>query len=113
MFELAEKVLNTILQNQYMIILPPLIYVEVINALKRLGKSRSLVDGAKKYIAGLGNVHICSTTSDFWINEISDLDLSEDVKASDLIIIAHAIKFRAQLVSFDKKMMSAYNKITD
>lgn len=110
-YQTARKIINEIIDCEYMIILPTLVYIEVINSLYRLKVGVKEIEGVKKYFVKNKRVHFCHTTSMFWINEIPRLVDSINLRTLDLIILAHALKYDALLISFDKKMDMAYKKI--
>lgn len=110
-YPLALKIFRDIKNDGDIILLLPLIYIEVINALKRLNMEKSYIAEAKHFITSFSKIHICHTTTSFWFNEVVTMIDHVDLKASDLIILVHALKYGALLHSFDKKLLMAYKKI--
>lgn len=104
----AMKLCDSIDKSNTIIILLPLIYVEVMNVLHRLKIKKHIIRDAFHHFHDNRKIHICTTSSHFWLNEIEKYMPMCSLKSSDLIILAHAVKFRARLLSFDGKMNTAY-----
>jgi len=109
----ALKIISFVRKSNYIVLLPSLVFVETINTLKRLTLSRNKIEEAEQFIKYFPKINICHTTASFWFNEIIYMVHQTDLKASDLIILAHALKYDAYLYTFDKKLLLAYKKITN
>ncbi|MBU0667863.1 PIN domain-containing protein [Patescibacteria group bacterium] len=95
------------------IIVPTLVYIEIINNLYRLKIKNNKINWVENFLRRGKVIHICHSTSSFWLNEIAPLMEKVDLRSHDLIILAHAIKYQTQLISFDNKMGMAYKKISN
>lgn len=112
-YKKAYHLINILLARDFIIMMPTLVYIEIINALHRLKIDRKKIDNAKNILQGNKKIHLCHSTSMFWINEITWLMEKTDLRSHDLIILAHALKYNASLISFDKKLNGAYKKISN
>lgn len=108
----AARMMDIFLHDGRRIIMPTLVYVEAINALHRLRINFNEIETAKNFLLNNNKINLCHTTSVFWLNEITNLMKSIDLRSHDLIIMAHALKYNAELISFDNKMNTAYIKIS-
>lgn len=108
----AYEIIVRLLADDSLIIIPTLVYIEVINNLYRLKASKGKIAAIEHYFQNDKKIHLCHTTSSFWLNEIASLSELITLKSHDLIILAHSLKYDAQLISFDKKMNQAYNMIS-
>lgn len=107
----AHAIIASILSKNVSIIVPPLVYIEVISGLTRLKIGRAEIAEFKNFLRIDRRIHFCHTTSSFWRNEIAHLAESIPLRSHDMIIVAHAIKYEASLISFDRKMNRVYKLI--
>jgi predicted nucleic acid-binding protein len=112
-YKLALGILEKLMDQNVIIVLPAVVYVEVVNSLVRLKQSEEKINFARKTLFNNKKIWLCQTTLNFWVNEITALTFKISLKSLDLIILGHALKFDADLITFDKRMDLAYKKIRE
>jgi predicted nucleic acid-binding protein len=110
-YSMARDTIDALFKSNSLIILPTVVAVEVFCSLNGLSVSKNIINNAKIFLFRNKGIHICHTTETFWLNDIVTLSEKTRLKSLDLVILAHALKFGAELITFDKKLNAAYKEI--
>ena len=110
-FKKADKIITNIEDSHYQILLPTIVYIEVLNVLKRIGVAKKTLRKIKTIFLTKRNIKIIHPPKRFWLNHVEKYMDRVKLKSSDLIILAHTLEFKTnKFFSFDKKLKQGYFK---
>lgn len=104
----AKRILSRIESSEDIILIPSIIYAEIINNLTKLDKTNKLVSVAE--IAFKNNkLKFMNPDRKFWFKKLRHYSRKVQLKTMDLAILAIAFEYKVnQLYSFDIKLQKAY-----
>lgn len=108
---LAEQLLAQIESEKLKIMIPTIVYGEIINNLSRIDPTHQLTNIAEMTLKKK-NFRFINPNKKFWFNKIRQYAEIVQLKTMDLAILAIAFEFKAdQLYSFDVRLQKAYYQL--
>lgn len=103
----AEAIFNLIKKEKAKIIVPIIVYDEVINTINKFG-DYSKTEAIKKIFAG-ENIKIKFGNKKLWKDKLEKYSRHIKLKTMDLIILTFGLEYKVdKFYSFDKKLAKAY-----
>ena len=102
----AHRIVDDLILEESVFIIPEIVYSEVINTLIFLQKDGMLVERFKIFLLAHSQfVQIKFGSNEFWMKAIEDVAKQVRLKTMDLIILTYALFFRVnKFHSFDKQL---------
>jgi len=105
----AEKIYAYVRDNGDLILVPNVVYAEVINNINKADKTGFLLAQVKNIFHEDKKVRLISGDDGFWYSRFEEYTKKVRLKTIDLLIIAFLFEFEAtKFYSFDKRLNKCY-----
>jgi predicted nucleic acid-binding protein len=105
----ASDIINTVLNERCKIIIPEVIYTEVLNCLTKIEAPKTAI--AKSMFAKRKFIKVRSSRP-FWFKKLENHMTKIKLKTLDLIILGYTLENKIdKFYSFDKRLKKAYQKL--
>lgn len=105
----ALNLINGIFSDGFIINVPDIILIEVLNVLKRrYNLTKNKLEKIKSFLIGHSRIKIIFLDENFLHKDLINVIIKSDLKSSDLQILACAIYTQSDLHTFDQKLKSAF-----
>ena len=112
--EEAFKIVVELSKYTTKVLLPAIVYAEVINCLKRFKVQRGKIDKIKKFFHENKNIQIVYPHKDFWLKKVEKYAEKVRLKTLDLLILIFALELKVdKFYSFDGRLNKAYDEQTN
>ncbi len=109
----AQKIWKTLQHNNFLILVPVVVYSEVINNIMKFDSpNNELLERTKSFFWRRRDVRIIIPDKHFWLQKIEKYAKLVNLKTLDLLILSFAFEFHVrELYSFDRKLLNAYKSL--
>lgn len=109
-YQTAKNLLKNIRNSGDTVLMPTLIYGEIINTVYRLGYRNPEL--AQQQIINFQKLEFIHADENFWTKKLAKVSAQTKLKTSDAAIVLYAIEFKVDdLITLDKKLLKAYQSI--
>lgn len=106
--EEAKKIVSKLDQNRTNIVIPTIIYLEVMNNLVKIDRTGTFLKEARAFFRR-GNIFIINPSKEFWCKRTESYFKKIRLKTMDLAILAFCFEKNInRLYTFDVKLAQAY-----
>lgn len=109
----ANLLISNALAGRAEIVVPEIVYIEVMNAVWRLSGDKRSVERCKRVFQhGKPFIRLVRGDESFWFSAIEEIMEKVSLRASDLIIVAYAISYRVdRFETFDRMLQREKSKL--
>ncbi|MFA5828964.1 MAG: type II toxin-antitoxin system VapC family toxin [Candidatus Gracilibacteria bacterium] len=106
----VKSIFDKLMMENAKIILPKIVYAEIMNNLIRVDHTCKLSRKAKENLLNNVKISVIDFKAEFWHKKIEYYAKSVRLKTMDLLILASAFEFNVnEFYTFDVKLMNAFN----
>ncbi|QQS35614.1 MAG: type II toxin-antitoxin system VapC family toxin [Ignavibacteriales bacterium] len=105
----TNQIWNKLFSENTSVIIPNTVLVEVVSAIKRRTGSIKISENIKQLLLNTSQIKLIELGNDL-SSKAADVSIKYGLRGMDSIIVATAIEFNSELITFDNEIIQKYLK---